>query len=127
MPELLQELEQRGLNWGIVTNKPGWLTEPLLEDLRLLDRAACVVSGDTLDERKPHPAPLLHACELTGTTAAHCLYVGDAQRDIEAGKNAGMPTVVALFGYFTEDDAPLSWNADHAIETPLGLLDWLDS
>lgn len=126
MEALLQAIEERGMQWGVVTNKPGWLTDPLLEDLQLHTRAACVISGDTLSERKPHPAPLLHACELTGTPPQQCLYVGDARRDVEAGKNAGMHTMVALFGYFTEADQPLSWNADHAIEQPAELLDWLD-
>ena len=126
MNELLQAIEQRGMQWGVVTNKPGWLTDPLLEDLQLYNRAACVISGDTLSERKPHPAPLLHACALTDTPPQQCLYVGDAQRDVEAGKNAGMHTMVALFGYFTEEDQPHSWDADHAIQTPAEILTWLE-
>ncbi|HID49921.1 MAG TPA: HAD family hydrolase, partial [Chromatiales bacterium] len=64
MEEVLEHIEQSGMNWGVVTNKPGWLTRPLLEALDLMQRAACVVSGDTLAERKPDPAPMLHACEL---------------------------------------------------------------
>jgi len=127
MEDVLASLEARGMDWGVVTNKPGWLTEPLLRALGLLDRPACVVSGDTLAERKPHPAPLLHACELTGRTPAECLYVGDARRDIEAGRNAGMPTLVALFGYFLDDDRPETWGADGLIEHPADLLAWLDS
>lgn len=127
MDALLQEIEQRGLNWGVVTNKPGWLTDPLLKDLQLYDRAICVISGDTLQQRKPHPAPLLHACQLAGSLPEQCLYVGDAQRDIEAGRNAGMHTMVALFGYFTEQDQPHSWGATHSIEEPRELLAWLDN
>jgi len=127
METVLQTIEQRGLNWGIVTNKPGWLTDPLLKDLQLYDRAACVVSGDTLQERKPHPAPLLHACRLANSSPEQCLYVGDAQRDIEAGENAGMYTIVALFGYFTEDDQPQDWGATHIIDEPGELLAWLDN
>jgi len=127
MDALLQEIEQRGLNWGVVTNKPGWLTDPLLKDLQLYDRAICVISGDTLQQRKPHPAPLLHACQLAGSLPEQCLYVGDAQRDIEAGRNAGMHTMVALFGYFTDQDEPLSWGATHSIEEPCELLAWLDN
>ena len=127
MHELLQTIEQRGMQWGVVTNKPGWLTDPLLEDLHLDTRAACIVSGDTLSERKPHPAQLLHACKLTNTLPQHCLYVGDAQRDIDAGKNAGMYTMVALFGYFTEEDQPHSWHADHAIQAPAEILTWIDA
>jgi phosphoglycolate phosphatase len=124
--ELLEKLEQRGISWGVVTNKPGWLTDPLLKDLDLYDRAAAVVSGDTLDERKPHPAPMLYACELANSEPGQCVYIGDAQRDIEAGINAGMHTLVALFGYLQEQDDPQNWQADDMIETPMGLLEWLD-
>jgi len=126
MAELLEQLEQRGLNWGVVTNKPGWLTEPLLEALGVKSRAAAVVSGDTLPERKPHPAPMLLACEQAGSAAAHCLYVGDAERDITAGRNAGMHTLVALFGYLGETDFPEQWQADGMVESALEILDWLE-
>jgi len=124
--ELLDSIEKRGLNWGIVTNKPGWLTEPLLKDLGLFERAACVVSGDTLDECKPHPAPMLHASTLASSLPEQCVYIGDAQRDIEAGNNAGMQTLVALFGYLQEDDEPHNWNANSMLEHPQDLLAWLD-
>ncbi len=125
MDELLSSLERQGLNWGVVTNKPGWLTEPLLQKLSLFDRAAVVVSGDTLNERKPHPAPMLFACERAGSQAQECLYVGDAKRDIEAGINAGMPTLVALFGYIGEEEDPHTWGADGLVETPEEILAWL--
>ena len=127
MDLLLQGIEQRGLNWGVVTNKPGWLTDPLMKDLQLYDRALCVISGDTLQHCKPHPAPLLHACQLAKSRPVQCLYVGDAQRDIEAGRNAGMYTMVALFGYFTDQDQPHRWGATHTIEEPGELLAWLDN
>ena len=126
MEALLQALDTRGLNWGVVTNKPAWLTDPLLQDLGLFERAACVVSGDTLEQRKPHPAPMLHACARAGSTPGECVYLGDAQRDIEAGNSAGMDTLVALFGYIQEADAPHTWGASAAISTPGELLDWLD-
>ena len=127
MEALLQTLEKRGLRWGVVTNKPARLTEPLLRGLELYARAACVVSGDSLPQSKPHPAPMLLACEQSGAqTPGECLYVGDAQRDIEAGRNAGMRTLVALFGYFTEEDRPETWQADGMIEHPRGVLDWLE-
>lgn len=126
MSELLGQLEHRGLNWGVVTNKPAWLTEPLLQTLGLFERAACVVSGDSLDESKPHPAPMLYACELAGSRPEQCVYVGDAQRDVEAGRNANMHTLVALFGYFTDGDRPREWQADGMITHPRELLDWLD-
>ena len=111
MENVLHRLEDQGMPWGIVTNKPGWLTEPLLTAVGLRRRAAVVVSGDTLKENKPHPAPLLYACEKMQGTPAHCLYVGDAGRDIEAGQRAGMFTLIAMFGYIMETDQPDSWNA----------------
>lgn len=126
MATLLEQLEQRGLNWGVVTNKPGWLTEPLLEQLGIRQRAAAIVSGDTLPQRKPHPAPMLLACEQAGSDAAHCLYIGDAERDIEAGRNAGMRTLVALFGYLGDMDYPEQWQADGMVESALDILDWLE-
>ncbi len=126
MEALLDALEARGLNWGVVTNKPGWLTEPLLQDLGLFGRAACIISGDTLKERKPHPAPMLLACRQAGSEPAECVYIGDARRDVEAGRNAGMHTLVALFGYLQANDDPLAWDASGTINTPGEVLDWLD-
>jgi N-acetyl-D-muramate 6-phosphate phosphatase len=124
---VLPELEARSIRWGIVTNKPGFLTEPLLARLRLQDKAACVVSGDTVARRKPDPAPLLHAAKLLHVEPAHCVYVGDAERDIQAGRAAGMQTIVALFGYLGDQDRPDSWQADASIDSPAELLTWLDS
>jgi len=127
MDTVLRDIEQRGLSWGVVTNKPGWLTDPLMKDLQLYDRAVCVISGDTLQQCKPHPAQLLHACQLANCRPEQCLYVGDAQRDIKAGRNAGMYTMVALFGYFTDQDQPHGWGATHSISAPGELLAWLDN
>ncbi len=124
--EVLDILEARGLNWGVVTNKPSWLTEPLLAALALLDRAACVISGDTAEHAKPHPAPMLLACRQAGSQAFECLYIGDAQRDIEAGRNAGMRTLIAGFGYVPPDIDIKVWNADGIIERPQEILEWLD-
>lgn len=115
---LLADIEDRGMQWGVVTNKPGWLTEPLLGELRLHERAACIVSGDTLATRKPDPAPLLHACELAGVAAARAVYIGDAERDIVAAQAAGMPGFVALFGYIDPDDDPHSWGATALLQAP---------
>lgn len=126
MSALLDRLEQRGLNWGVVTNKPAWLTDPLLQELGLLERAATVISGDTLPQRKPHPAPMLLACAQAGSGSAQCLYIGDAERDIEAGRNAGMHTLVALFGYLAETDFPERWQAEGMVESALEILDWLE-
>lgn len=126
MDQVLDGIEQRRMNWGVVTNKPAFLTEPLLQRMNLHARAACVVSGDTLAERKPHAAPMLHACDLAGSRAAECVYVGDARRDVEAGRRAGMHTLVVLFGYFREGDRPSSWGADGLANNPLEILDWIE-
>jgi phosphoglycolate phosphatase len=123
---LLSELERLGLPWGVVTNKPGWLTDPLLEALDLGRRAACVVSGDTLPERKPHPLPLLHAARQVGVAPERCVYAGDAERDIQAGRAAGMTTVVAAYGYISADEDPLSWQPSGIVSEPAQILDWMD-
>ena len=109
---LLDQLDEAGCPWGVVTNKPENLTNPLLEALGLLSRSACTVGGDTLPVRKPDPAPLLHACDIAGVDAYRSIYVGDAARDIEAGLRAGMATIAAGYGYITEDDDPREWGAD---------------
>lgn len=127
MDKVLEHLENQDTPWGIVTNKPGWLTNPLLEDMQLASRAACVVSGDTLEQNKPHPAPMHHACEIARVTAANCVYVGDAERDIEAGRRAGMFTMVAKFGYIPEDENPDHWQADIALNHSDDLLRWLQA
>ena len=112
LEELLVALESQHVLWGIVTNKPERLTMPLLRELDLDSRSACTVSGDSLPERKPHPAPMLFACELAGLTPGHTIYVGDAARDIEAGRAAGMATIAAAYGYITDDDDASNWGAD---------------
>ena len=127
IPELLGTLERCGLHWGIVTNKPGWLTQPLLQGLGLYARAAAVVSGDTLAQRKPHPLPLLHAARQLGVEPDACVYVGDAERDVLAAKAAGMRALVASFGYIREEERPHLWPADGWIDTPLGVLGWLET
>jgi len=110
--ELLDQLDDMSCPWGIVTNKPEQLTVPLLVALGLADRSACMVSGDTLSVRKPDPAPLLLACDLVGVDPETSIYIGDAERDIEAGQRAGMATIAASYGYITEDDDPREWDAD---------------
>jgi len=126
MRELLDALPVREINWGIVTNKPAFLTDPLITALGLSDDAACVVSGDTTANTKPHPEPMWHACRLAGQAPQDCLYIGDAARDIEAGRAAGMKTLVALFGYIGKQDHPETWGADGMIRHPSEILDWLD-
>jgi N-acetyl-D-muramate 6-phosphate phosphatase len=116
---------ERDILWGIVTNKPDALTVPLLAALGIDRFCACVVSGDRLPQRKPHPAPLRHAAAALGVDAAHCIYVGDAPRDIEAGRAAGMSTIAAAYGYIPPRENVAQWGADAVIRRPNELLDAL--
>jgi N-acetyl-D-muramate 6-phosphate phosphatase len=127
MHETLNELQTRGVPVGIVTNKPGWLTTPLLARLGMEQRFACVVSGDTLPQRKPHPAPLLHAAALAKAQAPLCVYVGDAERDIQAARAAGMTSLIARYGYIGAHDDPQTWQADGELSDPSELLPWLEA
>ena len=122
MDDALQQLEQRGIKWGIVTNKLARYTNPLVQALKLASRAACVVSGDTTPFSKPHPAPLLHALAAAGVDATAAAYVGDDQRDIEAGRAAGVRTVVASYGYLGDGVPYRDWGADDVIHSPPELL-----
>ncbi len=122
---LLGRLEAAGLRWGIVTNKPAWLTDPLVRRLGLAGRAAAVVSGDTTDERKPHPQPLLHAARVAGADPEASLYVGDDPRDVQAGRAAGMRTLGALYGYVHPDEDPARWGADGLVHAPAEILKWV--
>jgi phosphoglycolate phosphatase len=125
MSDMLQALETQDITCGVVTNKPTRFTLPLLEHFGLLDRMACVVSGDTCGHSKPHPEPMLYACSVAGRQTEECLYVGDAQRDVEAAKAAGMPSLVALYGYLADTDRPMEWGADGFICRPMDLLDYV--
>jgi len=109
---LIDNLDAAGCPWGVVTNKPEHLTNPLLEQLGLASRMACAVSGDTLPVRKPEPEPLLLGCDIAGIEVHRSIYIGDAARDIEAGLRAGAATIAAGYGYITEDDDPREWGAD---------------
>lgn len=115
LPQVLNELDKTGRPWGVVTNKPKNLTEPLMQALGLMDRAACVVSGDTLPQRKPDPAPLLLAARQVDVSPSDCVYVGDAARDIQAGRAAGMATVAVRYGYIVPDDDISAWGADRIV------------
>ncbi len=112
LDELLDQLDDLACPWGIVTNKPEQLTRPLLTALGLAERSVSTISGDTLSVRKPDPAPLLLACDVAGVDPANCIYVGDAERDIQAGRRAGTATIAAGFGYITAEDDPREWDAD---------------
>lgn len=125
METVLDEISRAGMNWGVVTNKPAYLTDPLIDQLGLSGKAIAVVSGDTTRNSKPHPEPLLHACQLAGSRPHQCLFVGDARRDIEAGKRAGMKTVAAGFGYIRDNDSIDDWGADGIAATPTDLIQWI--
>ncbi len=120
--EILDELEARSIPWGIVTNKPEWLTHPLLEQLDLASRTGVVIGGDTLEQRKPHPLPLQVAAERLGVSCNNCIYVGDDERDIVAGKAADMKTLVAAYGYIEDTASIGAWQADGVIDCPRDLL-----
>ena len=116
IPELLLAIELKGRRWGVVTNKSGFLAQPLLTDLRLATRAACIVSGDSTPRLKPAPDSLLLACEQLGVAPNDCVYVGDDLRDIDAARAAGMRSIAAGWGY--EGNTPLvEWKADHVAHT----------
>ena len=112
LTSLLEVFDSNNIPWGVVTNKPQYLTDPLIAELGLAERLACCVSGDTLPQRKPDPAPLHHACEIAGMNVVETIYVGDAARDIEAGRAATMGTVAVAYGYITPDDSVAAWGAD---------------
>ena len=126
MNELINRIEETDTPWGIVTNKPAWLTEPLLDELSLSIRASCIVSGDTTEMRKPHPEPLLYACEMMNLAPDNTIYVGDDPRDIYAGNAAGMYTCVAKFGYIDPTLDTESWGADFSIDSPTELLKFIN-
>ena len=115
---VLDVLEQLGVPWGVVTNKPGWLTQPLLAALQLAERAAVVVSGDSTPQRKPNPEPLLHACRALHLRPAECTYVGDSARDMEAALRAGMQALAVTFGYIPAGDDPARWGAHALVTSP---------
>lgn len=117
--QLLIALDNKGIPWGIMTNKPGFLTDPLVKAIPALKNARIVVSGDTLAQSKPSPLPLLHCAEKMNVDPSHCLYVGDAQRDIQAGKAANMHTATALWGYVPSVNEALAWNADFNWHSPI--------
>jgi len=120
MDEVLGGFEARGIAWGIVTNKPGWLARPLLDLLALNARCSALVTGDCLPVRKPDPAPVLYACELARVDAASTAFVGDDLRDVQAGRAAGTLTIAAAWGYLNGGD-PNAWGADRVVDLPIGL------
>lgn len=118
---VLDQLDARGVSWGIVTNKAERFTFPLLRALRLLDRAACVVCGDTTPYAKPHPAPLLEAMSRLGASASGCIYIGDDERDVQAAHAAGLRAVVVRYGYLGNGRPPEEWGTDLLVDSPAEL------
>ena len=120
--ELLAQIQAQQLPWGVVTNKSSRFTDPLVAAIPTFSMAATVISGDTMPHAKPHPAPLLEAAQRLGIAPAHCLYVGDDERDIVAGRAAGMATVAATYGYLGACADVAQWGANQVIGSPLALL-----
>lgn len=125
MDEALREMERQGVLWGVVTNKPSWLTRPLMAELGLDSRSAVTISADEVAKPKPAPDSIHKACEILGLAAADCVYVGDDRRDIDAGRAAGMRTIAADWGYLGEGGPIQGWGADAILRTPGELTRWL--
>ena len=123
--EMLAELGRRGIQWGIITNKPARFTDKLVPKLGFTIPPAVIVSGDTCGEAKPSVKPMFYACERIGVSPQHAVYVGDAERDMQAGRNAGMKTVLAEWGYIAVEDKTEEWPFDRRIASPAELLDVL--
>jgi phosphoglycolate phosphatase len=124
--ELLAGLQKLDIRWGVVTNKPRRFAAPLIESMHLSNSMVCLVCGDDAPLPKPAPDTLFMACEQSLVKPEHCLYVGDAERDIKAGNAAGMKTVVALWGYLDVTDRPMNWGANFAINYPSELIALMD-
>lgn len=122
VPEMVQALQARGLRWGVVTNKQRRFTEPLTAAMSLFASAGAIVSGDSTPYSKPHPEPLFEAARRLGVAPQDCIYVGDDERDIVAGRAAGMGTVAAAYGYMGAQADHTLWQADAAISSPCALL-----
>lgn len=125
MTETLASIEASGLKWGVITNKQKRFTDPLMTALDLNQRAACIISGDSTGNSKPHPEPMFAGCKQADVAPEECVYIGDAPHDIAAGKNAGMKTLAALYGYLKPEDTPHSWGADALIEHPEQIKAWI--
>jgi len=121
--QLIDTLESRQIRWGVITNKPGWLTNPLMQEIGLSERASCIISGDTTKNRKPHPEPMYLACKQTQSHPKNCIYIGDALRDIQAGNNAGMTSVIANYGYIGIEENTTEWGANYIINTPAEIIE----
>ena len=115
VPELLESLVNQGMKWGVVTNKAERFTLPLTASMDLFAKAGAIVSGDTTPHAKPHPEPLFEAVRRLGVDASRCVYVGDDERDIVAGRAAGMATVAVTYGYLGAQADTSQWGANATI------------
>ncbi|MEQ1528403.1 MAG: HAD-IA family hydrolase [Methylococcales bacterium] len=127
MAETLQTIEALGLKWGVVTNKRERFTNPLMAALKLTERAACIISGDTTSKAKPHPEPMLAACKQAQVDPQQCAYIGDAIHDIQAGQSVNMKTLIAGYGYLKADEPVHTWGADAYIQSPQHLSEWISA
>jgi phosphoglycolate phosphatase len=125
--EVLEHIETQNIAWGIVTNKPDWLTDPLMLEMGFTHRTKAIVSGNTCARAKPHPDSILHACNLLKIDPRNTWYVGDAGRDMQAGRSAGNQTIGATYGYIYDDDPIAAWGADVLINQPVELIDLIQS
>jgi len=124
--DLLASLESHNIPWGIITNKPEGLTMLLLDAMDITKRCCSIIGADTASHSKPHPAPMLMACEKSGVKAENCFYLGDAERDIQAGNAVAMKTFIANWGYIDQEiDTPHSWGADASLDSPEDLIPYL--
>lgn len=126
MDRILDTLESHCLPWGVVTNKPSWLTLPLMESMQLKDRATTIICADTAGASKPDPKPVLDACTEAGVQPALSMYVGDDQRDVVAAHNAGMPCIALRCGYIRRGHNPDDWGAEMVMDTTADLLHWVE-
>jgi 2-phosphoglycolate phosphatase len=124
--DMLELLRERGFSWGVVTNKSQRFTGPITQAMPLFSTAAAIVSGDTTPHAKPHPAPLLEAARRMSVSPSECIYVGDDERDILAGRAAGMCTVAARYGYLGAGAQVAAWGATAEVSSPMELLNLLE-
>ena len=119
--ELILNIIKKQYKWGIVTNKPSYLVNPIIEKINFTYSPNCVVAGDTLSVKKPNPEPLIHAAKIIGCDPSLCAYVGDDIRDITAANSAGMISVAALYGFIEDLQKVKEWGSDYMINKPLDL------
>lgn len=119
MQDVLNHIKNQNMQWGIITNKPAWLTEPLIAQMHFKDDIKCLLSGDSLDQRKPHPAPLLHACQQLNILPQQAIYVGDTETDIIAAREANMPSIAVHYGYHEKQSNPNDWGATYTVKKAL--------